>query len=486
MNNNSMQIRLGDLLHAVLKNKVMILTLTVIGFGVGIILSIVSYARGEITREYAVNTSLAVTSVTADGLFTTNSKNPNSNDVYLAENMVDSVIYVLKSDKLLNAAANRMGLIGIATSDISSNLSLKQYNETQIIEITLYWRSAEEGVQILSAINSVAPNILIETLKIGGVSVVNEPTARYRVGGSVNASLWVYTAALGLALGLGFSIIRLLVQPTLTNVRDMTDVFSVEIVGEIPNNRPFFQRKRTILEDIDNLGGNVVEEFAAAAHLLLYRIGDVSQKCMYITSAQANEGKTSVAAHLAVQIADMGKKVLLVDLDVHNPTLGTKFLNKVEYVHSLNALYRGDSDAENAIIHLTANLDILPSILERREIPLSDETTRLIQNLSQNYDLVLMDTAPIGMVSDPLNLNRIAKDAIFVVRFDYSGMSAIRDALDKLDKSGANIIGCIVNNVVSFGRSSRYRYYHNQYNHHYTGSHQQTEDELLASLEEEQ
>lgn len=484
MNNGSMQIRLGDLLHAVLKNKIMILTLTAIGFGAGVILSIVSYARGEITREYAVNTSLAVTSVTADGLFTTNSKNPNSNDVYLAENMVDSVIYVLKSDKLLNAAANRMGLIGISTTDIASNLSLKQYNETQIIEMTLYWRSAEEGVQILSAINSVAPSILIETLKIGGVSVVNEPTARYRVGGSVNASLWVYTAILGLALGLGFSLIRLLVQPTLTNVRDMTDVFSVEVIGEIPNNRQYFQRKKSILEDDDNLGSNVWEEFAAAAHLLLYRIGDTPHKCMYITSAQANEGKTNVAAHIAVQLSDMGKKVLLVDFDVHNPTLGTKFLNKVEYVHSLNALYRGDSDADTAITHLTGNLDILPSILERREIPLSDETTRLIQNLAQKYDIVLMDTAPIGMVSDPMNLNRIAKDAIFVVRFDHSSMNDIRDALDKLDKSGANVIGCIINNVVSFGQSSHHRYYHNRYNYHYSSPIHRTEENSASVLDD--
>lgn len=466
--NNSMQLRLGDILHALIKNRIMIITLTMVGLGAGIILSIVSYARGEITKEYAVNTSLAVTSITADGLFTTQSKNPNSSDIYLAENMVDSVIYVLKSDKLLNAAANRMGLIGISTIDISNNLHLKQYNETQIIEITLYWRSAEEGVQILSAINSVAPSILIETLKIGGVSVVNEPTARYRVGGSVNASLWVYTALVGLALGLGLTLIRLMLQPTLTNVRDMTDVFSVEVIGEIPNNRRYFQKKNSILDNTGSEGGDVWEEFAAAAHLLLYRLGDEPHKCLYFTSCEANEGKTSVAAHIAVQLSDMGKKVLLVDLDVRNPSLGSKFLNKVEYVRSLNALYRGDSNAETAITHLTGNLDILPAILERREIPLGDETTHMIQNLAQNYDIVLMDSAPIGMVSDSMNLNRIASDVIFVARFDHSSMNSIRDSLDKLDKSGAHIIGCIVNDVKTLGRSGYSRYYGGYYSHHYS------------------
>ena len=92
---------------------------------------------------------------------------------------------------LLDVAIGKLDLIGISTKDINKNLTAKQYNETQIVELTLYWRSAEEGVKILEAINSVSPAILIDTLKIGGVSVVNKPTARYIIGGSVNASLWI-------------------------------------------------------------------------------------------------------------------------------------------------------------------------------------------------------------------------------------------------------------------------------------------------------
>lgn len=454
MSNDTIQIRLSDLVRALVKNRIMIVALTLVGLAAGIILSVISYARGEITKEYAVSCSLAVTSVTEDGLFTTHNKTPNSTDIYLAENMVDSVIYVLKSDKMLNAAVNRIGLIGIAAGDISSHLQMKQYNETQIIEITLYWRSAEEGVQILDAINSVAPSILVETLKIGGVSVVNAPKANHRVGGSVNASLWICTALVGLALGLVVSLIQMILRPTLTHVRDMTSMFSLPVIGKISKNRRYFQRRQSILnEESVNEAGPIWDEFAAAAHLLLYRMGHIDHACMYVTSANSGEGKTGVAAHLAVQLSDMGKKVLLVDLDVRNPTLGTMFLRKVAYTHSLNALYRGDTDLESAITHLTGNLDLLSTILERKEIPLSDEITQMIQVLSKSYDMVIIDTPPIGMVSDSLNLNKIVKDVLFVVRFDYTDLKSIRNALERLELSGADVIGCVVNAVAPLRES---------------------------------
>lgn len=459
MENEELQPRLSDILHAIIKNRIRILILTMAGLGIGIILSIISYTRGEISKEYVITTSIAVTSVTEDGLFTTMSRNPNSVDIYLAENMVDSVIYVLKSDKLLNHAINRMGIIGVSVNDITSHLTLKQYNETQIIEMTLYWRSAEEGVQILNAINQSASTVLIETLKIGGVSVVNSPTARYRVGGSVNASLWVYMALLGLVAGIGFSILRMLISPTLLSAKDLERKMGVMVLGEIPANKAYFSRKHSILvDDGSGIGSDVIESFASTAHILQHMVGRDGHTIMYITSSTQNEGKTAVAANLAVHLSDMEKKVLLIDCDVRNPSLGTVFLEKVDYVHSINALYRGDTTMDEAITTLTGYLDLLPAILERRELPLDDAMMDLVGKLAERYDYVMMDTAPVGRVADPMSLNRIAQNTLFVVKYDSTEMNDIQESLEKLDRSGAKIIGCVVNGVRKIGKGGSYGY----------------------------
>ena len=92
------QLRAVDILHAIRKHIVLIAVMSVAGLVFGIILSVTAYMRGEMSKQYAITTSIAVTSQTKDGLFTAQTNNPNSTDIYLAENMVDSVIYVLKSD----------------------------------------------------------------------------------------------------------------------------------------------------------------------------------------------------------------------------------------------------------------------------------------------------------------------------------------------------------------------------------------------------
>lgn len=327
------QLRISDLLHAMGKHKFMIILFTAAGLGFGIVLSVVSYMRGEMTKQYAIKTSIAVTSQNENGLFTAQSNNPNSTDIYLAEEMVDSVIYVLKSDRTLKKAVDHLNLMGITTKDISSNLVLTQYNETQIVEITLYWRSAQEGVEILSAINEVAPKILIDTLKIGSVSIINEPTAKYIMGGSINATMWVNMMILGLVLGIGISVLELLLSPTLLDTRDMERSFSVEVLGEIPERKSYFRRKRNLLlenEDDEN-NADLLDNYVSLGYILKARFQRMVHPCVYITSAAQNEGKTTVTAYLAVNLAEIGMKVLLVDFDTRNPKLGGHECEKQKY-----------------------------------------------------------------------------------------------------------------------------------------------------------
>ena len=101
---SSQQIRVSDILYSIRKHTKMIVLFTVAGLIMGIVLSVISYMRGEMSKQYAITSSIAVTSQNKNGLFTAETNEPNSTDIHLAEDMVDSVIYVLKSDQTLNAA----------------------------------------------------------------------------------------------------------------------------------------------------------------------------------------------------------------------------------------------------------------------------------------------------------------------------------------------------------------------------------------------
>lgn len=456
------QLRIADVAYAVRKHLLLIAICTVLGLILGITLSVVSYMRGEMSKSYAIKAAIAVTSQNESGLFTTQSNDPNSTDIYLAEDMVDSVIFVLKSDKVLDAAVERLNLLGVSTKDIYNNLAMEQYNKTQIIEITLYWRSAQEGMEILTAITEVAPDILLETLKIGNVSVINQPKSQYLIGGNLNASMWVYMAVLGLGFGIGLAILFLLLSPTLLKSSDMEQVFGLEILGEIPERKTFFKKKRNLIltSAEDWAGSEILDNYVSVAHILKNRIKTMNHPCIYITSATKNEGKTTITAYLAVQLAELGLKVLVIDFDTRNPKLGGLFLNKVEYSHSLNALYRGETSSEEAITKLTGNLDILPAVLERKPVPLDDALLELVGRFHKDYDVILMDTAPVGQVADTMSLNQLADVALLVVGFDNASMESIRDALSRLNKSGTKVIGCIVNSVKELKKDKTYGYYH--------------------------
>lgn len=455
MRNSGINIRISDIIYGVIKRRFLIILLTVAGLLIGVVLSGISYMRGEMSREYLITSSFSVNTQTQSGLYTSGYDFPNYNDINMAEELVDAVSYALKSDRILNEIIDSLGLLGVTTTDIGNNLELTQYNETQIIEVSLYWRSSQEGINILTEINNRAPEILRETLNIGSVSVINEPTAQYVIGGRINMVLWGYMALLGLGLGLGITLLELIMRPTLINLQDVEDVYGLDILCEIGEDKAYFRQGKSMLVE-DDAGGGTGEDFASAAHIIQTQLRKKDgPHIIYITSTLRGEGRTQLLANLGIRLSDLEKHVLLVDLDMKSPMLGGLFLKKVEYEHSLNALYAGDINEDEAVTTLTGYLDILPTVLERASIPLDSNLFSVIRKLADNYDYVLVDTAPVGITADSMSLNQLATAALFVIRYDTASLQEINDALERMRKSGVSILGCIVNGVKVSDRGIR-------------------------------
>ena len=418
VNTGTFQIRIMDILRTVLKHRITIIRLTVLGLIAGIVLSAVSYMRGEMSREYSITTSFAIVSTNKSGNYSSSGTgSPGYTDVQLSERIVDSAMYVLKSARTIQTVIDRAGLIGVKPKDITSNLTISQYNETQIVEVRLYWRSGEEGILILQTLNEVANAELINTLEIGGVSVINEPTSTYQVGGNLNAMLWIYMTVLGAIAGVGIAVLELFLRPTLLNQKDVEDQFGLEIIGEVPYRPAAFAEQTSLLMTDPAIPNEIPESFSSAAHILRNRLGPKGKhKCLYVTSATKEEGRTTVAAQLALQLSEMEIKVLLIDLDVRRPSIGRLFMEKVDYEHSLNALYQGDISREDAITSVTGFLDILPAVLEHASIPLDTTIFDLVKSLAEDYDYIIIDSAPVGESANTMNLNQIADTALFVIR----------------------------------------------------------------------
>ena len=442
--NNGMQLRLSDLIYAMKKRWKLVVLLTLIGFILGVAASGVQYLQGSMSRNYRITASAVFFTESNEGTYQDKLPYPLYNDYLLAEEMTESVVYILNSNRVLSEVLKKTNLTGVRTSDIRNNLQISREGDTPVIELTLNWRSSDEGVRIMTALLTDATPAVRDTLGRGKLSVIDQPVAKRVVGGGVAAPLWGIMLLLGFWLGVGIIVLNLLMRPKLINLDDVPLELGLETLGVISKDDEYFSSDEDILTR--GLRSKVRQQFASTAYILMNRLGTKKKThVVFMTSATRREGRTSVACNLAVQIAATEKKVLVIDFDTHNPEAGREFLPAVEMEHSLNGLYRGDIEEHEAIVHINGYLDILPMIRELNPVPMDKSTFDLIEKIVGMYDYVIIDAPPVGVSSEALSLNQIADAAIMVVGFDMATKMDIRSAVEKLDKSGCPILGCIVN-----------------------------------------
>ncbi|MBQ9719961.1 MAG: AAA family ATPase [Oscillospiraceae bacterium] len=445
MRNTGIQIRVGDVLFAIQKRWKVVVALTFIGLVFGLLLSGMTYVQGSL-QSYEISGSFAISTRPLSGEYINGTGQATNNDFTLSEQMVDAVLYVMRSQRVLDQTINDQQLLGVNAGQIRNNLSIRQYEATQILEVTLIWSNAEDGLAIWNGIVSATNELLPQVLMLGSLQPINEPAVQRLGAGGSGGNLWAFMAVLGFAAGIGFALMELLMHPTLTNVKDVETVFGLETLGTIPENSDYYRRKTSLLVEEEGSFSEITQNYAASAYILRNRLGSKEKHhCFYVTSAINREGRSTVAANLAIQLSDMEQHTLLIDLDNRNPTLGMLFLSHVDYDHSLNALYRGDCTEQEAITTLTGYLDILPMVLEHNVVAMDGMILDLIQRLSEQYDYIILDAPPVGKESETLSLNQVTNTALYVIGYDKATIPEIQGALDKLDKSGVRVLGCIVN-----------------------------------------
>lgn len=173
---------------------------------------------------------------------------------------------------------------------------------------------------------------------------------------------------------------------------------------------------------------------------------DSNIKKILVTSSVAGEGKSTTISNLACTLADEGNKVLLLDCDLRKPTLHKKF--SVRNHMGLMDVLIEKSDYKNYIQPIYDGLDLLttgsiPS--NPSEILGSNSMKQLVEEMSQEYDYVLIDTAPIVAVTDPLVIASYVDGIILVIRAESTPVDLVKSSVDKLEKVNAKIIGSILN-----------------------------------------
>lgn len=172
-------------------------------------------------------------------------------------------------------------------------------------------------------------------------------------------------------------------------------------------------------------------------------------KVVAVSSAQAQEGKTTNSVNLAISFSQLGKKVLLIDADLRRPSIAKKL--KIENTDGLSGILAGFSTAEQAIVNINASLSVLPSGAvppNPSELLASLDFEKLVSSLRSSYDYIIIDTAPVGIVSDALSVAHTTDGILLVVKAKSTTYSDFDKVIDSLKLANITLLGAVLNGSV--------------------------------------
>ena len=229
-------------------------------------------------------------------------------------------------------------------------------------------------------------------------------------------------------------------------------------------NTTVFDPQKMLLSD--KLPFSVQEAYKTLRTNVTFSLPGTGCKCIGVTSANRGDGKSSISANLAISLAQINMRVVLIDCDMRLPTIAEKF--RIKSTPGLsNLLSGGISDIP--IVHIDdKNLDIIPAGTvppDSTTLISSQGMTDLVENLKEAYDYIIFDFPPITIVSDAVILSGIIDGYLVVVRHEKSEYQMISETIRQMQFADAKIIGFVYNgkdNAKKYYKKSNY-YYKNHY-----------------------
>jgi polysaccharide biosynthesis transport protein len=381
----------------------------------------------------------------------------------------------------------RQSLIADITRDDAQRVGL----ERQIVKLTQYLNAYKEQVKALPRLEQnqrdlerklKAAQTTYETLlsKVQEISVAeNQKIANARVisyalvpdkpEGPRKTLFVIGGAAIGLFLGIIAAFGLDLIDRSVKTVKEAKEVMKYTLLGVIPT-LSRNSKSHSFISGMDRtipkiIGRDLPHYPLGDAYQILqanlkFLCSDKPLKSLVVSSSVGKEGKSEVAANLAVAMAQVGRKILLVDADMRQPTQHHVW-ELTNAVGLTNAIV--DQVALDTVIHnVMPNLDVLPcGVLPPNPMALLDSQrmAALLSNFTSKYDCVIFDSPAISGTADAAVLSNITDGMLLVIRPGVVDLNSANATKEFLTQSGQKVLGIVINGVNLKREPDSYFYY---------------------------
>ncbi|MAE86572.1 MAG: hypothetical protein CMB80_27810 [Flammeovirgaceae bacterium] len=328
----------------------------------------------------------------------------------------------------------------------------RQFNLNDNLYVYLLEKKAEAGIALASTVAST--------------EILDEPLldARTRPKSLKN---YLLALVLGLFIPFGFLILKEFFINTIQDSTEIEKHTSLPILSSIALSH---KNEELVMNHYPR--SRTSESFRNMRASLKYLMPEnKNNHSIMFTSFTSGDGKTFCAMNTAVMMAQAGYKTILLGLDLRRPKIYDTFNLENSIGVSNLLLSNGEKESDNFIYNSNIeNLDIIlsgPTPPLPNELFMRDSFKNLMQDLSQNYEFIIIDTPPVGLVSDAFEISKYADTTLFVVRHQQTPKKAIDFLKDTQTKKLINNLGILYNGVDYQKLTSYYGYDNKKYNAYY-------------------
>lgn len=380
-----------------------------------------------------------------------------------AEQMSKTFPYILKSGALEAVVLDDLGL-----DHMPATINAVSTADTALFTLNVTAQDPQVAYDVLQSVIRNYPQVaeyIIGTTQLTQMDESGVPTE------PSNPPNFIRQTEIGVLGGIAIFVLILLVyamsRRTVRREEDLKSRFSVPMLGAIPLVR---SKKRTKASKqsllITNKGDSlkIGEPIRTIRMRLLKEADEKKIRCLMITSAVPGEGKSTLAVNLALSIAQKGKKVVLVDGDLRNPSVASALGIKSKY--GISHLLKGETELKNVLKTVDdSGLLVVPGIKQIEnptELLSSPEMRKMISDLKGIADYVIIDTPPCTVMSDASVIARMTQGIVMVVRQDFARIEKVVSGFEILVETGTPMIGYILDGtevgITGYGHGYGYGY----------------------------
>lgn len=405
---------------------------------------------------------------TTTATFAVSSKrNSNAyNNWTAAYEMAETLEAILKSNTMKKIIHEELGV-----TSTSAQISAELLGQTNLLVLRVTADTSKEATNVIRAVMDNYTKVSYYALGNAVMDVLQEPKVPMYPDNSLNVRYdakraFIFAAA---ALTVIFAMLSY-AHDTVKTEKEIEKKLDTRSLGAIAYERKYKtlrtfvkHKKIALLVNSPIAGFSFVEAYKKLAVKVDYQMAKYGCKTVVVTSLSENEGKSTVAANLAITLAEQGKRVILVEGDLRRPSQFLIFNSMPEEKQDSGEFLEGNTKFEDIL--LESRVDGLRLVLSKNCYSSSIDKVgsknmyKLLRMCEAISDYVVIDSPPVGLIGDAEVLAKVAGSVILVSKQNYMLAEDINEALDSFRAHQAKVVGVVLNKVLSISEVSNDGYY---------------------------